>query len=46
MGYYTNFEIKVISIHRYEFAGLTLGTLKEGKYRTLRKNEIRKNVFK
>ena len=43
---FDHFNIKVLSIHRYEFAGLKLGTLKEGKYRILRKNEIRDNIFK
>ena len=38
---FNNFNIKVLSIHRYEFAGFKLGHLKEGKFRLLKKSEIK-----
>ena len=39
------FNIKVLAIHRYQFSGIKLGRLKEGKFRTLTKHEINKNSF-
>ena len=39
------FKIKVLALHRYEFAGIKLGNLKEGKYRVLTKNEMNKNCI-
>jgi len=43
---FSNFSIKVLSIHRYEFAGFKLGMLKEGKFRLLKKGEIESQMLK
>jgi len=43
---FNNFNIKVLSIHRYEFAGFQLGNLKEGRFRLLRKGEIKSQNLK
>ena len=37
---FKNFDINVQSIHRYEFCGFQLGSLKEGRYRSIPKKEI------
>ena len=37
---FNEFEIKVKSIHRYNFAGFKLGNLKNGAYRILTKREV------
>ena len=34
------FNINVINLHRYEYAGLILGSIKEGKYRKINKGEL------
>ena len=36
------FSINVVKLHRYEFAGLTLKGIKEGKFRKINKKEINK----
>ena len=38
---FNNFNIKVLKLHRFEFAGIKLGSLKVGRYRTLHKNELK-----
>lgn len=35
------FGIKVLSLHRYKFGNLMLGALKEGKYRKIKKSELK-----
>ena len=35
------FGIKVLSLHRYKFGDLLLGALKEGKYRKIKKSELK-----
>ena len=35
------FGFKVLSLHRYKFGNLMLGTLKEGKYRKIKKSELK-----
>ena len=37
---FKNYDINVLKLHRYEFAGIQLGNLKEGKTRKLKKREI------
>jgi len=37
---FSYFNIKVLSLHRYEFNGLVIKNLKEGKYRKLNKHEL------
>ena len=37
---FNNFNINVLRLHRFEFAGIKLGSLKVGKYRILNKNEL------
>jgi len=41
------FNINVLKLHRFEFAGIRLGKLKEGKYRLINKkelNQIKNNI--
>jgi len=37
---FSSYNIKVTRLHRYEFAGLRLNKIKEGKYKLLKKNII------
>ena len=37
---FNNFNINVIKLHRYEFSGLLLGNVKEGKFRKINKKEL------
>ena len=39
---FKNYDIDVLRLHRYEFAGIQLGNLKEGKIRKLKKHELDK----
>ena len=39
---FTFFNVKVLRLHRYEFSGIDLGTLKIGKYRKVTKKELDK----
>ena len=37
---FNHFNINILRLHRYEFAGVNVGNLKSGKYRKLKKNEV------
>ena len=39
---FENYNVKVKSLHRYEFAGIKLNKLKVGKFKQLKNNEIKK----
>ena len=43
---FENFNLKVLKLHRYEFAGFKLGNLKPGKYRKIKNFEIKKYIYK
>jgi 23S rRNA pseudouridine2605 synthase len=38
---FNHFNIKVHKLHRYEFGGLVLGNVKEGKYKRINKNDLK-----
>ena len=37
---FNQFDNKVLNLHRYEFAGIKLNGLKEGKYKKISKKKI------
>jgi len=43
---FSHFNNPINKLHRYEFAGISLGNIKSGKYKRIKLSELKKIVFK
>ncbi len=41
---FTYFDIRVLNLHRYEFAGLKMNGLKEGKFKKISKKDLNRII--